>query len=186
MKFLSVILMMGLGLTSAAQDVSLALQKPKRPSSETLNKQWENTTKGLNVSFTSSNVRFAKEVPPEVSVQNTWNAPAWKGEKIHTQLLLWANNNVANLSIKLSDLKDQKGNDIKKENITVGIIKYVITDEFKDGCGYRKAADFDSSYVADLIDTKTNNIAVNARSTKIAKSICPIFFQKNQIEMYHF
>jgi len=166
MKFLSVILMMGLGLTSAAQDVSLALQKPKLPNSETLNKQWENTTKALNISFASSNVRFAKEVPPAVSVQNTWSTSAWKGEKVNTQLLLWTNNNVAEVSIQPSDLMDQQGNHIKKENITVGIIKYVITDEFRDGCGYRKAADFDSSYVADQIDTKVNNVAINARNTQ--------------------
>jgi hypothetical protein len=166
MKFLSVILMMGLGLTSAAQDVSLDLQKPKLPNSETLNKQWENTANALNISFANSNQRFAKEVPPTVSIQNSWNTSAWKGEKIHTQILLWTKSNRANVSIQLFDLKDPKGNSIKKENLSAGIIKYVITDEFRNGCGYRKAADFDSSYVADLIDTKTTNITINAKNTQ--------------------
>jgi len=166
MKFLSVILMMGLGLSSAAQDVSLTLQKLKRPNSENLNKKWENTANSLNTSFANSNVRFAKEIPPAVSIQNSWAASAWKGEKIHTQLLLWTKSNLENINIQLSDLKDQKGNSIKKENISSGVIKYVITDEFRDGCGYRKAADFDSSYVADLIDTKTNNITINAKNTQ--------------------
>ncbi|WP_316844197.1 DUF4091 domain-containing protein [Pedobacter psychrodurus] len=166
MKFLSVILMMGLGLTSAAQDVSLALQKTKLPNSETIDKQWENISRALNVSFASSNVRFAKEIVPTVQNQNSWTTSAWKGEKIHTQLLLWAKGNIANVSVQLSDLKDQKGNSIKKENISSGFIKYVITDEFRDGCGYRKPADFDSSSVADLIDTKTNHIDLNAKNTQ--------------------
>jgi len=166
MKFLSVILMMGLGLTSAAQDVSLALQKTKLPNKENIDKQWENIPGALNISFASSNVRFAKEIVPTVQNQNSWTTSAWKGEKIHTQLLLWAKSNVAGVTIQLSDLKDQKGNSIKKENISSGFIKYVITDEFRDGCGYRKAADFDSSYVADLIDTKTDHMAIMAKNTQ--------------------
>lgn len=166
MKFLLLILLMSLGLTSAAQDVSLALQKAKLPDSEILNKEWNNAAEGLNISFANSNLRFAKEVPPAVSIQNTWNTAAWKGEKVHTQLLLWTKAKHTNISIQVSDLKDQQGNSIKKENITSGIIKYVITDEFRDGCGYRKAADFDSSYVADLIDTKLNTIGINAKNTQ--------------------
>lgn len=166
MKFLSVILLMSLGLTSAAQDVSLALQKAKLPDSETINKEWYNISEGLYISFANSNFRFAKEVPPAISIQNTWNTAAWKGEKVHTQLLLWTKVKNTNISIQVSDLKDQQGNSIKKENIISGIIKYVITDEFRDGCGYRKAADFDSSYVADLIDTKLNTIGINAKNTQ--------------------
>lgn len=157
---------MGCGLTSVAQDASIAIQKPKLPDSETINKQWANTASGLNISFANSNVRFAREIPPEIPIQNSWNTSAWKGEKIHAQILLWTNNPINNLNIQISDLKDQKGNTIKSEYISSGIIKYVITDEFKNGCGYRKPADFDSSYVADLIDTKTKNISINAKNTQ--------------------
>jgi len=166
MKFLSVILLLGFGLTSAAQDVSLALQKPTLPSKENINNNWQRISNSLNISFANSNIRFPKELPPQIAIQNSWNTSAWKGEKIHTQLLLWTKNNLDHINIQLSDLKDQTGNHIKKENLSAGLIKYVITDEFRDGCGYRKAADFDSSYVADLIDTKNNNITVKAQNTQ--------------------
>ena len=33
-----------------------------------------------------------------------------------------------------------------------------MTDEFKDGCGHRKAENFDSSMVADIINTNLNSI----------------------------
>ncbi len=158
--------MLGFSLASAAQDVSLALQKTKLPAKQIIDHNWSKAPAGLNISFANSNVRFAKELPPTISIQTTWNTSAWKGEKIHTQLLLWANSNIANLTVQISDLKDEKGNSIQKENITSGFIKYVITDEFRDGCGYRKAADFDSSYVADLIDTKINNINITAKNTQ--------------------
>ncbi|WP_316803911.1 DUF4091 domain-containing protein [Pedobacter nototheniae] len=166
MKFLTIFLMLGFSLASAAQDVSLALQKTKLPAKQIIDHNWSKAPAGLNISFANSNVRFAKELPPTISIQTTWNTSAWKGEKIHTQLLLWANSNIANLTVQISDLKDEKGNSIQKENITSGFIKYVITDEFRDGCGYRKAADFDSSYVADLIDTKINNINITAKNTQ--------------------
>lgn len=166
MKFLSTILILGFTLSAAAQDVSIALQKPKLPDAVTISQAWNKADGGLNAGFANSNVRFAREVPPAGSIQKIWNAKAWKGEKIHTQLLLWANVTKNNISIELSDLKDQKGNLLKKENIASGFVKYVITDEFRDGCGYRKAADFDSSYVADLIDTKTQRIKLEAKNTQ--------------------
>ena len=166
MKFLLTILIMGFGLTGFGQDASLAIQKSNLPDNQTISKQWANTANGLNISFANSNVRFAKEVPPAISIQNTWEAAAWKGEKIHTQLLIWSNSNHNNVNLELSDLKDGHGNSIKKANATFGLIKYVITDEFKNGCGYRKSADFDSSYVADLIDIKTKNLSVSAKNTQ--------------------
>ncbi|QPH39197.1 DUF4091 domain-containing protein [Pedobacter endophyticus] len=166
MKYLLMILVMGCSLSGFAQDASIAIQKSKLPDKESLNKQWANTADGLNISFANSNVRFAKEIPPAVQHQQSWSTTAWKGEKIHTQLLLWAKESVAKLSIEVSDLKDEQGNSIEKENISTGAIKYVITDEFKNGCGYRKPADFDSSYVADLIDTKTKTIVIDAKNTQ--------------------
>lgn len=166
MKFLSAILMLGCALSAGAQDVSLTLQKTKLPDAATVNQEWNKITGRLNAGFANSNIRFAREVPPVVSLQNAWSAKAWKGEKIHTQLLLWTNTKNSNISIEFSDLKDQNGNLIKKENISSGFLKYVITDEFRDGCGYRKAADFDSSYVADLIDTKTLSINIEAKNTQ--------------------
>ncbi|KQC00557.1 hypothetical protein AQF98_12225 [Pedobacter sp. Hv1] len=120
----------------------------------------------LNVSFASANVHFAKELPPKVSPQKTWTTKAWKGEKIHTQLLAWTRDNLASIRIQTSDLKDEQGNLLKKENVTTGFINYVITDEFRNGCGYRKAKDFDSSYVADLIDTKTTAIKIQQNTTQ--------------------
>ncbi|WP_293308784.1 DUF4091 domain-containing protein [Pedobacter sp. UBA5917] len=166
MKFLSTILILAFAFSATAQDVSLALQKRKLPDAETINQDWNKTAGGLNISFANSNARFAREVPPIGSIQNTWNAKAWKGEKIHTQLLLWTNAKKSNISIQFSDLKDNKGNLLKKEYITSGFVKYVITDEFRDGCGYRKPADFDSSYVADLIDTKTLSINLEVKNTQ--------------------
>lgn len=166
MKHLFFICLSFLYLNIKAQDVSLALQKKPELNSQIIDSEWGKTPNGLNVSFASSNTRFARELPPKVALQSKWEAKAWKGEKIHIQLLAWANKNVNNISMQVYDLKNKEGRVINKENITVGFLKYVITDEFRDGCGHRKPEDFDSSYVADIIDTKTASVVLEKNSTQ--------------------
>ncbi|WP_316753023.1 DUF4091 domain-containing protein [Pedobacter gandavensis] len=153
-------------LNVGAQDASLALQKKPLLNKQIIDSEWAKVPNGLNVSFASSNTHFARELPPKLDLEKSWTAKAWKGEKIHTQLLIWTNKGSKDISLTLSDLKDKQGNLLKKENMTVGFIEYVMTDEFKDGCGHRKAADFDSSYVADMIDTKTPSVSIEKNNTK--------------------
>lgn len=165
MKFTLFILTLLSAATVNAQDVSLALQKSPSLNKDAITVQWAKVPDGLNVSFATSNERFAKELPPEVTNKNNWTFNSWKGETVNTQLLIWTKG-TAQISLETSDLKSPEGNTIKKENLSTGFIKYVITDEFRDGCGYRKAKDFDSSYVADLIDTRTEVITLAPNSTQ--------------------
>lgn len=166
MKQLFFICLSFLYLGARAQNASLALQKNIKFNTQDISNEWGKVPNGLNVSFASSNTRYARELPPNVESQPIWEAKAWKGEKIHTQLLLWANKTVGEVSVEISDLKDKQGGAIKKENIASGFVKYVITDEFKNGCGKRKPEDFDSSYVADIIDAKTKSARLEENSTQ--------------------
>jgi hypothetical protein len=120
----------------------------------------------VQVSFAETNQRLARELPPVITPDMEWNATAWKNEKVHTQLVLWGNKGVKNLQVTVTDLKDAEGNIIEKENITTGFVQYVMTDEFKGGCGYRKTTDFDSSRVADIINTDVSSIKLEKRSTQ--------------------
>ncbi|QNK61652.1 DUF4091 domain-containing protein [Pedobacter sp. PAMC26386] len=166
MKHLFFICLSCLCLNVKAQDISLALQKRTVLNTQIIDDEWLKVPDGLNVSFASDNKHFARELPPKVELQTKWEASVWKGEKINTQVVIWAKKGLNQVTLHLSDLKDKQGHLLKKENITTGFIKYVITDEFKNGCGYRKATDFDSSYVADLIDTKSSSIALQKNNTQ--------------------
>ncbi|TDE48484.1 DUF4091 domain-containing protein [Flavobacterium sp. GT3P67] len=104
------------------------------------------------ISFVSSNARFAKDVKPTISPTNTWETTAWKGEKIHAQILVWTDRDISKLTVGISDLKNNAGAQIAKTNAKTGFVHYVITDEFGGGCGHRKPEDFKSSLVADPID----------------------------------
>ena len=110
----------------------------------------------VNVSFASSNIRFAREQGPtfnqQVKQQNEWTPEAWRGEKVSIQIVVWSSGDISSLSLQVHDLICENGQKIDAGNINIGFLRYVTTDEFGPGCGYRKTTDFDSLLVADPID----------------------------------
>lgn len=149
-----------------AQDISLALQKKPDISPAQLSAQWGKVNKSVNVSFASGSKRFAQQLPPAIQQNAIWATSAWKGEKVHTQLLIWAKTDVNNVTVSVSDLKTKNGSLIKKDAISTGFVEYVMTDEFRDGCGYRKPQNFDSSKVADIINVDLKSIQVHKNTTQ--------------------
>lgn len=108
--------------------------------------------KPVMTGFGSSSVRYEKDKIPEGNIQSTWQGTAWKGEKVHTQALVWTSKPIAALSVTVSALISESKDIIGEENIQAGFVRYVKTDEFGQGCGHRKPQDFDSAIVADAID----------------------------------
>ena len=110
----------------------------------------------LHVAFGTADTRYEKRNAPDNNgLTPTWNAKAWKGERVHTQLVLWTTTAQPAVSIQAFALEDAKGHKIGAEAVTTGFVRYVMTDGLnKDGggCGYRKPGEFDSSLVADGID----------------------------------
>lgn len=113
--------------------------------------EWANMSGEINVSFADDNIRYPKERVPSVSATE-WNAHAWKGEKVHTQLLVFTKTRIPELKIIPGDLTDDKGNSLSSKNINTGFVRYVMTDEFGEGCDSRYPGKYDSSLVADPID----------------------------------
>ena len=140
---------------------------------------WKTMRQPVMVSFANSNTRYAKEKLPLVTVQKNWSTTAWKGEKVHTQLLVWTKQPISQISYTTGKLINEKGQTIPPENISAGFVRYVITDEFAGGCGYRKPADFDSSILADAIDiissipVKANTVQPIWLSIHIPQNVAP-------------
>lgn len=128
-------------------DLYWELPNPARTPAE----EWSKVTSEVNVSFASDNVRYPKERVPSVASKEV-TIKAWKGEKIHTQILVWAKSTIHELYCQTEDLSDEKGHRIKKENIKAGFVRYVMTDEFGEGCDERTPAKYSSSLVEDPID----------------------------------
>jgi len=156
MKKLFIVAIFLTGSTLFAQDMSFSkpgnngykeLPNPaKTPITE-----WVKVKGDVNVSFASDNVRYSKEQVPTVSSKE-WTTKAWKGEKVHTQILVWTKKSIPELTIQTGNLSDGKGNIIKGENIIAAFVRYVMTDEFGEGCDERTPEKYDSSLVEDPID----------------------------------
>ena len=98
--FLSVCLISN---TIFAQDMSFSkpgknfyqeLPNPVKTSVE----EWSKVSDDINVNFASDNVRYPKEKVPLVSSKD-WSVTAWKGEKVHTQILVWTKKSIPAVSI---------------------------------------------------------------------------------------
>ncbi len=150
----------------AQQDVSLALQKLPVIAEQQRAAAWNALPKGAVVSFVSSGKRYTEERVPTHAQQNEWNIKAWKNEKVHAQILIYSKESIKNAAVVVSMLKSKQGNIIGSQHITTGFIQYVMTDEFRDGCGYRKPEDFDSSKVADLIVTGKRTVDINSQEVQ--------------------
>jgi len=127
--------------------------------------EWAKITNPVNVSFASDNVKYPKEKVPLSTLQNNWEAVAWKGEKISTQILVWTNRNIPTLSLKVNDLINEKGSRINNKVINAAFVRYVMADQFAEGCSQGKPKIYDSTLVADPIDI-IDKIPVAANSVQ--------------------
>ncbi len=85
----------------SAQDLSYSkpgsTYYPDLPDPVKTNKQeWSKVRKAINVSFASDNVRYPKEKVPLASPIYLWAEKAWKGERVHTQILVWSKTDTKN------------------------------------------------------------------------------------------
>lgn len=113
----------------------------------------------VKISFIGTGTRLEKGETPSVNRLTEWKATAWKGERIHNQLLVESDQPLSQVSVTVSELRGRNGKKIPSSAIKTGLVKFVMTDEFGKGCDHRKPTDFDSSWVADIIDTLSSGSA---------------------------
>lgn len=130
---------------------------------------WDKLSQGIHFHFVDSDFSLSKHnVPAPKDLSNTWNATAWKGETIHTQLAVWSNdaeNDNALLSLSSTELKSKKGK-INKDHIQFSPIAYVISDDpskLESGCGINVV--LDSTLVADRI-LNSQTIPFNSKEVR--------------------
>ncbi len=117
--------------------------------------QWSKMATEINVSFASDNVKYPKEKIPSIPSKANWTVAAWKGEKVHTQLLIWGKKNIPAASFQLSELVSSTGKRISVKNIRAAFVRYTMADRFMDGCSQKATSRYDSFLVADPIDIVT-------------------------------
>lgn len=113
---------------------------------------WDAIKPGLHAAVGSINMRYPKSSAPVLSSSKSWAGAGWRGERISAQLVLWSKEPVAQIECEFSDFTSKNGDIMSADIAQARFVRYVITDEFGSGCGYRKPADFAASLTPDGLD----------------------------------
>ena len=92
-----------------------------------------------------------------------WSGKGWRGERISSQLLIWAPESKKEVTISSSALSGKENALIPENHISLYEIKYVRTDVFAEGCEKTGIENYDSSLVADLLEPLKSSIQTEAR-----------------------
>ncbi|WP_353196993.1 glycoside hydrolase domain-containing protein, partial [Parapedobacter defluvii] len=107
---------------------------------------------GLNYSFGTIDQRYAKSAIPDIPQSASWSGSGWRGETISAQLVLWSDQAVDQIEFEFSAFKSASGGTLDPSIGQARFVRYVLTDIFVPGCGYRKPEDFPVSLSADALD----------------------------------
>ncbi len=90
---------------------------------------WTKEQPGIHAAFGSEDrLYFRTEVPSTNNETEDWNATGWKGERLNTQIVIWSVDTLEQVRFKLSDLKNEKGKPLSKENIQLNKVCYVLAN----------------------------------------------------------
>ncbi|MGI6574160.1 MAG: glycoside hydrolase domain-containing protein [Fermentimonas sp.] len=129
----------------------ITFQEMQDPTNDTLS-DWSHVTKGLHASFISIDEKLPKSVAPNITPVKQTTVTGWKGERVTAQLLLWTAEEIQQVEYEIGEFKGD-GNVLPASIAQARFVRYVMTDEFAGGCGYRKPEDFAASLAPDMLDT---------------------------------
>ncbi len=123
----------------------------KDPSPDT-GADWEAVEPGLHATVGSIDVRYLKSCIPGLPPTIEWQGTAWKGEKVSAQLVLWSKDPVAKVGCIFSDFISEQGQKLSSEVARARFVRYVLTDEFAEGCSKRSPEDYPVYLSPDALD----------------------------------
>ncbi|HEU4789425.1 MAG TPA: glycoside hydrolase domain-containing protein [Flavobacterium sp.] len=88
---------------------------------------WQNQEKGLQAAFGNADKAYFKNNPP-TSTAVFWGGAAWKGQRQNAMLLIWSATAQNQVRIHASDLKDENGNVLRKDNLQINLVNYVLSN----------------------------------------------------------
>lgn len=126
---------------------------------------WDKAGKGLHASVGSIDMSYVKHEIPLVEKKMKWEGTAWRGERASAQLVLWSKDSISNIEFQFADFVADNGNSFSSQAAKARFVRYVITDEFGQGCGHRKPEDYTASLSADVLDN-VSCFNLQARTTR--------------------
>jgi len=90
---------------------------------------WVAVPPGLHAAVGSLDVRYARDDVPDVShAARTWKGVAWRGERVHAQLVVWSADALPQLRLTHAALRTTAGDEIDGEAIRPRFVRYVLGD----------------------------------------------------------
>ena len=121
------------------------------PARDTL-ADWSKLSQRLNVSFGNTDTRYNKSSIPAMEKTTAWRGSGWRGERVSSQVLLWSAADIEQVECEFTSFVSGK-NTMDASIAQARFVRYVLTDIFGRGCGYRKPENFPSSLSPDMLDT---------------------------------
>ena len=136
--FLSILFLLATSQSFAQLATGEGFKELNDPRSVDIN-SWKNISSGTHSGFVSVNEHFDRSLAPlPGQIKDNWSQKAWKGERVHTQALIYTTVPVNDIQLELSDLKNSTGQKISKNFARANFVRYVLTDHLtglKSGCG---------------------------------------------------
>lgn len=89
---------------------------------------WTKEKEGMHVAFGSGDeLYFRTEIPQIKNEIASWKATGWKGERLNTQIVVWSKDTLQQVRFEISDLKNEKGKLLRKENFQMQMERYVLS-----------------------------------------------------------
>lgn len=90
---------------------------------------WLKQKKGLNAAFGSTDVSYMRSEVPALNTQSLkLEETVWKGERLNAQVLVWSPDTLEQVRLTVSDLKSGNGRTISKDNISLQMVRYVLSN----------------------------------------------------------
>ncbi len=116
---------------------------------------WDAVAPGLLASFGSVDQHYFRSSIPKLAQQDEWSGTAWRGEKVSAQLALWSKDPISQVGCEFSEFRGSNGESLPAGIAQARFVRYVLTDEFADGCGFRKPEDYAAYLYPDALDNVT-------------------------------
>lgn len=90
---------------------------------------WGSMDDGCHVSFATLDLAFGRHEVPKLSQEvRSWSGVAWRGERIHAQILVWSKKTVTQLRAETAALVNAQGQTIPASALRVRFVRYVLSE----------------------------------------------------------
>ncbi len=136
---------------------------PVNPAADEIS-AWKTIKPGVQTGFGSTDIAYAKSLPPSGEISASVNLQGWKGERINCLLLVWSAEKIDEVIVRASPFRNSN-HQLDKGITSISIVNYVLSNEFAGGCGTRDLNKSPSQISPDLLK-KANKFGINAQETK--------------------